>query len=159
MITIWNKTIRIISSLLHAVNFTLPIYYQILWVTSLLWLPRLGLSLWNLLYPYISVRMLHTFFYRFPIVLTKRIRLIFKSFPGWLSFPLFSWPHDCKEKLDAYHFKDWKVKHRFLHCGDPRVKMNAKNMWWNTQVNSNFLEFPRKRLIENKKGIQLRKDK
>ena len=40
----------------------------------------------------ISIHILNTVLYTFPIVLTKRICLAIKSFFIWWSFPFFSWP-------------------------------------------------------------------
>ena len=61
------------------------------------------------LHPDISMHILYTVLYTFLSILTRRICLTIKSFIGWWSFPLFSWPQCaiqgwyCKEKLDAGH--------------------------------------------------------
>ena len=61
--------------------------------------------------PYISMLILHTVLYTFLKVLIRRICLAIKSFFGWRSFPLFSWPECvilgcyCEGKLDADHSK------------------------------------------------------
>ena len=41
--------------------------------------------------PKISLRILHTAVYIFPMILTRRICLTIRSFFGWWSFSLFSW--------------------------------------------------------------------
>ena len=46
----------------------------------------------NPLPPDISIYILHTIYYTFHKMLTKRICLIIKSCFSWWSFPLFSWP-------------------------------------------------------------------
>ena len=63
----------------------------------------------TLLHPNISMHILHTVLYTFPMVLVRRICLPIKSFFSWWSFPLFSWPWCviqgwyCKENLDCSH--------------------------------------------------------
>ena len=49
-------------------------------------------ALFNPLHPNISRHILPTFFYTFPMVLTRRICLTIKIFFSWWSFPLFLWP-------------------------------------------------------------------
>ena len=63
----------------------------------------------NLLHPNISMHILHTVLYTFLMVLTRRIYLKIKSFFGWWSFSLVSWPQCviqwwyCKENFDVSH--------------------------------------------------------
>ena len=63
----------------------------------------------NPVHPNISMHILHTVLYTFPMVLTRRICFKFKSFFSWWLFPIFSRPQCliqkwyCEEKLDASH--------------------------------------------------------
>ena len=72
----------------------------------------------NPLHPNFSMYILHTVLYTFPKVLTRRIWLTIKSFLGWWSFHLFLWIYclikgwNCKEKLDANHYKVKEVRNK-----------------------------------------------
>ena len=46
----------------------------------------------NPFHPNVSINILHTILCTLPNALTRRIVLTIKSFFGWWSFPLFSWP-------------------------------------------------------------------
>ena len=46
----------------------------------------------HFLHPNISIHILHTVLYTFPMALTRRICLTIKRVFSWWSFPLFSWP-------------------------------------------------------------------
>ena len=68
------------------------------------------------------MHILHTVFYTFPKVLTRRICSSIKWIFSWWSFPLFSWPYCvmqglyCWEKLDVSHsqqLKGWMVQTDF----------------------------------------------
>ena len=53
---------------------------------------KLWSSIASSLHPNISISILHTVFYTFPIVLMKRICLTIKNLFSWWSFPLSLWP-------------------------------------------------------------------
>ena len=59
----------------------------------------------------ISMHILHSVLYTFPIVLSRRISWTIQSFLSWWSFPWFLWHEQviqgwyCKEKLDTNHSK------------------------------------------------------
>ena len=64
------------------------------------------------------MHILHTVLHTLPEVLTRRICVTIKSFFGWWSLPLFSWPQSviqhcyCKEKLVFSHtqgLKDYQL--------------------------------------------------
>ena len=63
----------------------------------------------NSLHPNISVNILETVLYTFPMVLTRRISSPINRFSRWWSFTLFLWPKCliqqwyCKEKFDTNH--------------------------------------------------------
>ena len=67
------------------------------------------IALVNPLHPNINMDILHTVFYTFPKVLTRRVCLSIKRMFSLWSFPLFSWPYCvmqglyCWEKFDASH--------------------------------------------------------
>ena len=77
-------------------------------------------KVFNLLHPYIRTHILHNIPYTFPKMLTRRICLTIKSFSGYWSCPLFSWPSSliqgwkirCKSLLGV---KGWTEEGHFIN--------------------------------------------